>query len=335
MKNKILSLIIAVCIFVLPLTVISFAGEEEDNTVLNSAFYIELPEDFELSYISEDEYNEEYGTGFTYTISDDDDFESFEYVYISILENKIGIDNLEEDTEDANKFFYSVLYNNAYIENEHAKEIMTHKVSELNGYKCIEYSGTDIYSEDSMYEETYYYKGYVFATEETVYSILLENDSDDLSFGKNVLKSFTINGTLLNGDSHKNKVDFTNAQDYKVQAEEFDLTLGSDFEVFDEETNIAARIGMFMFMIPFIILVVVTIIMIVKYSKNKKILQQYEKSFGVMGMGMQPYTNNPMNYGAPSMNNSYMPTQPMQQPTEQMNQNYQEPTDNDGQNNNF
>ena len=333
MKKKILSLIIAVCIFVLPLTVISFAGEEEDNTVLNSAFYVELPEDFELSYILEDEYNEKYGTGFTYIISDIDDFESFECAYISILENKIGIDNLEEDTEDANKFFYSVLYNNAYIENEHAKEIMTHKVSELNGYKCIEYSGTDIYSEDSMYEETYYYKGYVFATEETVYSILLENDSDDLSFGKNILKSFTINGTLLNGDSHKNKVDFTNAQDYKVQAEEFDLTSGSDFEVFDEETNRVARIGMFMFMIPFIILVVVTIIMIVKYSKNKKILEQYEKSFGVMGM--QPYMNNSMNYGAPMMNNSYMPTQPMQQPTEQMNQNYQAPTDNDGQNNNF
>ena len=58
MKKKILSLIIAVCIFVLPLTVISFAGEEE-NTILNSAFYVELPDDFELSYISEDEYNEE------------------------------------------------------------------------------------------------------------------------------------------------------------------------------------------------------------------------------------------------------------------------------------
>jgi hypothetical protein len=93
--------------------------------------------------------------------------------------------------------------------------------------------------------------------------------------------------------------------------------------------------GMLIFMLPFIILVVVTIIMIVKYAKNKKILEQYEKSFGVMGMGMQPYMNNSMNYGAPMMNNSYMPTQPMRQPTEQMNQNYQAPTDNDGQNNNF
>ncbi len=333
MKNKILSLIIAVCIFVLPLTVISFAGEEEDNTVLNSAFYVELPEDFELSYISEDEYNEEYGTGFTYTIYDEDNFDSFESIYISVLENKNKIDNIEEDSEEVNKFFYSVLLNYAYISN--GDQLFTPEVSELNGYKCVKYAGVDVVDAGSMNEESYYYTGYVFATEETVYSILLESDSDDLNFGKNILKSFTINGTLLNGDSHKNKVDFTNAQDYKVQAEEFDLSLGSDFEVFDEETNSAARIGMFMFMIPFIILVVVTIIMIVKYSKNKKILQQYEKSFGVMGMGMQPYMNNQMNYGAPMMNNSYMPNQPMQQPTQQMNQNYQAPTDNDGQNNNF
>ena len=109
----------------------------------------------------------------------------------------------------------------------------------------------------------------------------------------------------------------------------------TDFAAFDEETNSAARIGMLIMMLPFIILLVVTIIMIVKYSKNKKILEQYEKTYGVMGMGMQPYMmNNQMNYGAP-MNNSYFPNQPMQQPTQPMNQNYQAPTDSDGQKNNF
>ena len=88
-----------------------------------------------------------------------------------------------------------------------------------------------------------------------------------------------------------------------------------------------------MFMIPFFILFVVTVIVIVKYSKNKKILEEYESKYGIMGMGMPPYMNN-MNYGAP-INNSYMPQQPMQQPTQPMNQNYQVPTDKNGQNNNF
>ena len=333
MKKKILSLIIAVCIFVLPLTVISFAGEEEENTILNSAFYVELPDDFELSYISEDEYNEEYGSGFTYTICDEDNYDSFETIYISVLENKNRIDNIEEDSEEVNKFFYSILLNYAYISN--GDQLFTPEFSELNGYKCIKYAGVDVVDAGSMNEESYYYNGYVFATNEVVYSILFESDSEDLSFGKNILKSFAMNGTLLDGDSHKNKVDFANAQDYKVQAGEFEESYDSSFEAFDEETNSAARIGMFMMMIPFIILVVVTIIMIVKCSKNKKILEQYEKSFGVMGMGMPPYMmNNQMNYGAP-MNNSYMPNQPMQQPTQPMNQNYQTPTDNDGQNNNF
>lgn len=326
MKKKILSLIIAVCIFVLPLTVISFAGEEEDNTIFNSAFYAELPNDFELSYISEDEYNKEYGTGFTYTIYDEDNFDSMETIYISVLENKNRIDNIEEDSEEVDKFFYSILLNYAYISN--GDQLFTPEFSELNGYKCIKYSGVDVVDAGSMNEVSYYYTGYVFATNEVVYSILFESDSEDLSFSKNILKSFTMNGTLLDGDSHKNKVDFTGAQDYKVQAGEFEESYGSSFEAFDEETNSAARIGMFMMMIPFIILVVVTIIMIVKYSKNKKILEQYEKSFGVMGMGMQPYMNNPMNYGAPTMNNSYMPNQSMQQPPQQMNQNYQVPTDN-------
>ena len=67
-----------------------------------------------------------------------------------------------------------------------------------------------------------------------------------------------------------------------------------------------------------------------------KVLEEYESRYGIMGMGMSPYMNN-MNYGAP-INNSYMPTQPMQQPiqpTQPINQNYQAPTDNNGQNNNF
>lgn len=334
MKNKILSLIIAVCIFVLPLTVISFADEQKENTIINSAFYVELPEDFELSYISEDEYNEEYGTGFTYTIYDEDNYESFKSIYISVLENKSRIDNIEEDIEEANKFFYSILLNYAYISN--GDQLFSPEISEMNGYKCIKYRGVDVVDAGSMNEESYYYTGYVFATNETVYSILLENDKDDLSFGKELVDSFTMNGTLLNGDSHKNLVDFTGAEDYKEQAASYNTFDSGDFNFLDEETNKFARIGIIMFMIPFFILFVVTVIVIVKYSKNKKVLEEYESKYGIMGMGMSPYMNN-MNYGAP-INNSYMPTQPMQQPiqpTQPINQNYQVPTDNNGQNNNF
>ena len=36
----------------------------------------------------------------------------------------------------------------------------------------------------------------------------------------------------------------------------------------------------------------------------KKVLEEYESKYGIMGMGMSPYMNN-MNYGAP-INNSYM-----------------------------
>ncbi|MBR3808780.1 MAG: hypothetical protein IKK46_00580 [Clostridia bacterium] len=322
MKKKILSLIIAVCIFVLPLTVISFAGDE-DNSVLNSAFYIDTKEKSDIiCYVEEEEVTFEIGKN---TDDFDGDFDEipYQYVYVSVFENTQGIDDIEKLKIEKNAIFdyfvgeYLYLYEDTEFESE---------VSEINGYKCLKYSAV----EDDMF----FYTIYILATKENIYCFCTETDNENAGFIKNALASFTINGTLLDGDSHKNEVDFTNAPDYKAQAEEYGFGM-TDFAAFDEETNSAARIGMLIMMLPFIILLVVTIIMIVKYSKNKKILEQYEKTYGVMGMGMQPYMmNNQMNYGAP-MNNSYFPNQPMQQPTQPMNQNYQAPTDSDGQNNNF
>jgi hypothetical protein len=322
MKKKILSLIIAVCIFVLPLTVISFAGDE-DNSVLNSAFYIDTQEKSDIiCYVEEEEVTFEIGKN---TDDFDGDFDEipYQYVYVSVFENTQGIDDIEKLKIEKNAIFdyfveeYLYLYEDTEFESE---------VSEINGYKCLKYSAV----EDDMF----FYTIYILATKENIYCFCTETDNENAGFIKNALASFTINGTLLDGDSHKNEVDFTNAPDYKAQAEEYGFGM-TDFAAFDEETNSAARIGMLIMMLPFIILLVVTIIMIVKYSKNKKILEQYEKTYGVMGMGMQPYMmNNQMNYGAP-MNNSYFPNQPMQQPTQPMNQNYQAPTDSDGQNNNF
>lgn len=322
MKKKILSLIIAVCIFVLPLTVISFAGDE-DNSVLNSAFYIDTQEKSDIiCYVEEEEVTFEIGKN---TDDFDGDFDEipYQYVYVSVFENTQGIDDIEKFKIEKNAIFdyfvgeYLYLYEDTEFESE---------VSEINGYKCLKYSAV----EDDMF----FYTIYILATKENIYCFCTETDNEKAGFIKNALASFTINGTLLDGDSHKNEVDFTNAPDYKAQAEEYGFGM-TDFAAFDEETNSAARIGMLIMMLPFIILLVVTIIMIVKYSKNKKLLEQYEKTYGVMGMGMQPYMmNNQMNYGAP-MNNSYFPNQPMQQPTQPMNQNYQAPTDSDGQNNNF
>ena len=321
MKKKFLSLIIAVCIFVLPLTVISFAGDE-DNSVLNSAFYIDTQEKSDIiCYVEEEEVTFEIGKN---TDDFDGDFDEipYQYVYVSVFENTQGIDDIEKLKIEKNAIFdyfvgeYLYLYEDTEFESE---------VSEINGYKCLKYSAV----EDDMF----FYTIYILATKENIYCFCTETDNENAGFIKNALASFTINGTLLDGDSHKNEVDFTNAPDYKVQAEEYGFGM-TDFMAFDEETNSAARIGMLIMMLPFIILLVVTIIMIVKYSKNKKILEQYEKTYGVMGMGMQPYMNGQMNYGAP-MNNSYFPNQPMQQPTQPMNQNYQAPTDNNGQNNNF
>lgn len=324
MKNKILSLIIAVCVFVLPLTVISFAAAEE-TAILNNVFFVDTKEDTNIScYVSEEGVSEiTYELMPEYDEYEEDIFDmTYQYIYISIFENTTGIDDVAKAQVELDDIFKYVDENYLFLFG--AIEFDS-EVSEINGYKCIKYSAV----EDDMF----YYTLYVCATEENVYCFTTETDDNNSAFIKNAVATFTVNGTLLEGDSHKNEIDFTDAPDYRTQAEEYVLNF-SDFDVFDEETNSIARVGIFIMMLPFIILVIVTIVVIYKHSKNKKILEQYEKTFGVMGMGMQPYMNNTMNYGAP-MNNSYFPNQPMQQPQQPFNQNYQAPTDDNGQNNNF
>lgn len=321
MKKRILSVIIAVCIFVLPLTVVSFAGEEEANNILNSAFYVELSDDFELTYIYTDEYEAEYGVGYTYEIASTDE-NVYNYSYISVLENKMGVDNVEEDVAELDKFFSSIVSTYVYVESP--DDIFSKAVSEVNGYKCIEYTGAEVYDKGTMYETSYYYKAYAFATEENIYCFVSETDNANSKFAESLMKTFTLNGTLLAGDSHKNKVDFSTAEDYKEQAANFEY----NYQAFDAETNSAARMGMVILMIPFIALLIATIVVIAKYSKNKKILEQYEKTFGVMGFPSMPngyMMNNQMNYGATAPQQSVQP----------MNQDYQNQNGNNGQNNIF
>ena len=332
MKKRILSVIIAVCIFVLPLTVVSFAGEDDANNILNNAFYVELPEDFELTFIYEDEYDEEYGVGYTYEIASTD-VDVYDYSYISVLENKMGVDNVEEDVAELDKFFSSII--SAYVYVESPDDIFTKAVSEVNGYKCIEYTGAEVYDKGTMYETSYYYKAYAFATAENIYCVVVETDNASSKIAESLMKSFTLNGTLLAGDSHKNKVDFSTAEDYKEQAANFEY----NYQSFDAETNSAARMGMVILLIPFIALLVATIVVIAKYSKNKKILEQYEKTFGVMGFPSMPngyMMNNQMNYGAPNgyQTTPQQPVQPMQS-TQPINQDYQNQNGNNGQNNIF
>ena len=324
MKNKILSLIIAVCILVLPLTVISFASAEE-TALLTSAFYVDTEEKADIfAYIEDEEVTFELGK-YSEGYSDDYEDYDYQYIYISILENTTGIDDVEKCESEIKGIFDYVVEEYLYLFDEVQ---FKSEISEINGYKCIKYYGID--------DDTYYYTAYLLATKENVFCLLTETDDEDAAFITNAVKTFTVNGTLLNGDSHKNTVDFSAAKDYKEQAVNYQFS-STGSPMLDEETNKYARIGFIMFMIPFFVLFVITVIVIVKYISNKKKLEQYERTYGVMGMGMPPYMNN-MNYGAP-MNNSYMPQQPiqqpMQQPTQPMNQNYQAPTDNNGQSNNF
>lgn len=321
MKNKILSLIITVCILVLPLTVISFASAE-DTAIINSAFFVDPAEKSDIyAYVEDEEVTYEISKSIEELDEDSEEY-PFQYVYISVFENTAAIDDVENYQTELKEIFDYVIEGYLYLFDEVQ---FKSKISEINGYKCVNFYGVD--------DDTYYYNAYLLATEEKVYCFLTETDDKNAPFITNATKSFTVNGTLLNGDSHNNLVDFTGAEDYKEQAASFGLFGSEDFNFLDEETNKYARIGVIMFMIPFFILFVITVIVIVKYSKNKKVLEEYESKYGIMGMGMPPYMNN-MNYGAP-MNNSYMPQQPIQQPTQPINQNYQAPTDNDGQNNNF
>ena len=101
-----------------------------------------------------------------------------------------------------------------------------------------------------------------------------------------MIKSFEMNGTPLEGDKPENKVDFSKAVSY----DEMISDLALNYNVLDEQTNKFLKILCIALIIPVAINILLIVLTIRKKNLYKKMLEQYEKTFGVMSSGLNMYS---------------------------------------------
>ena len=260
MKKRIIALFLTVVILLLPLSVVSFAGDIEE--IFNSSFYFEIPDGYKFSWVYEEteifDFNKEDGT--------------LEYIYFQAQENNGQIENMEKDLNKAVDIFASFAQNSCYTD----ISTFSRKVVWKNGSFCVEIEGA----------EGYYYRGYLFANEEYIFCFLQEVNTRDYSALYSMIKSFEMNGTPLEGDKPENKVDFSKAVSYDEMIS--DLVL--NYNVLDEQTNVFLKILCIALIIPVAINILLIVLTIRKKNLYKKMLEQYEKTFGVMSSGLNMYS---------------------------------------------
>lgn len=261
--KKILSLILFV-VFIFSFSVTAFA--ENKNTILNNAFYIDMPDDFE-------DYSYYYTDTFNFSSED-----ATKEIYISLEENTY-IGNMEADFKTSKALFGKALYEATYYSFEETK-LTKEKVSLVNRCKVAEFCGTQVYEEEGYDTYAQYVKGYVFATKEHIYYIVgLNYENDNFRWFDNIVSTFRMNGTLLAGDNQKNDVNFAGAIDYKEQLENY----SSEYDSFEsEDFGLIFTVVAVIFVIPLFIVLAIGAVFVIKYIRNKKILTQYEKTFGII-----------------------------------------------------
>jgi len=320
--KRILSLVIAVILVLSLFSLTAFA--EEDNVILNNAFYIEIPEDFENNSFYSDYYE---------FLAYDNDFD-FKQINIALKENSGLITNMEEDYEAAKFAFNSFLENVTYFYLEDIV-ITKQEITEVN--KCSVMLFEAFYNNLDEYESDEYIKAYLFANEQYIYFVSGIGSEKNPSWFDKTVKTFRMNGTLLAGDNQKNDIDFSGAIDYKKQLEDFE----AEFDAFEDEDFLILFVFMAgIFVIPLLIVLVIAILFIIKYTNNKKILTQYEKTFGllpgemIMNNGYNNYSGNQyQNMQNQNMNSGFSGIP--QQPTEPVNPNYQNQSGNFNNNQNL
>lgn len=274
--KKLLSLLI-VLVLVSGLSITAFA--EEKNEILNNAFYIEIPEEFENYSFYSDYYQ---------YISYDNDMNTNEII-ISLKENSGLIDNMNEDFEIA-KFAFVSFFEQTTLFREDDIVFSKQQISKVNKCSVAEFEA--FFDSEDVYESDLYIKGYLFANEQYIYCIIGTSPEKSMNWFDKIVKTFRMNGTLLAGDNQKNDINFFGAIDYKEQLESY----VAEYDAFETEDFFIVFAGVTIFCIaPLLVVIIVAIVFIMKYKTNKKILTQYEKTFGLLP-GEVNINNDYLNY---------------------------------------
>ena len=307
-KNKKLSLVfVLVLVFSSLFGITSFADENESFVIDTDTVYAEIPGNFSFFPYNDRFYfiNEEIGRFWVFQA------ENFN------LEN--GVKYLTNDKAfDIYKYYFDI--DTTYYD-YHVSKGQIEKVNGISSYVLL----GDIISEydecDELEDESgnvvsgdickQYFIVYIFATRENTIIISFESvgekTKENIETVKKIMKTVLINGTHFDNETLSVSHNFTNSPTYKdalqIAMDNYDV-----FSEMGEELIIPFVImAILFFCCPLAIIITVTVVNIVKYSKNKKILKRYELTYG----DISRYTAYPRNYNGygydQPANQSYQP----------------------------
>lgn len=289
MKNiKKLSLLLAVVLVLsFTLSLGTFANDDVKPIEDNDKIFTLLPSEYEISVFSDClSYSDDYGN----------------YIEFCVGENKFapnGITSLEKgQIQKVFEHFYLYDGNIERIDECSVLYKTTEKTT-ANGYYCYYLSGKYAYTEEDIDSDfACFFNAYVFATKENVFIVGyedIEGNLENLGELNTVVSGIVFNGTYFDGDKPERNGDhdFSNSPAYNdVVTAAQENFMSNAFE----DDGMVAMMTFFIVLvtiIPTAVLIIIAIVLICKYSKNKKKLKRYELTYG----SVPSYNIPPQNYG--------------------------------------
>ena len=307
MKNiKRLSLLLATFIILSSVFCITvFAEENEAFIVDTDTVYAEIPDGYEFY---------PYYDCFYFS---NDNVDSIHILQAKNFNVQNGVKKLtQESAFDLYKYYFSIdtkIYDYKIAQSE---------VEKVNGISAYVISGEYILkeTENKRYDEegndysdivdywSSYFSVHIFATKENVIIIQYESSGEkeeqNLKDNKVLMETVLINGTYFYEEKLSVSHNFTNSQSFEDSLQTATDSYDPFSEIDDEMWAPFFAVIFIFFAMPVLLINLVAVVNIVKYSKNKKKLKQYELTYG----GIPQYNAFPQNYG------EYGYNQPINQP---------------------
>ncbi len=312
MKNiKRISLLLAIVLVLsLVFSVTAFAQDDVKPIEDNDKVFTFIPFDYELSiFFNNLSYYDKDGN----------------YLAFCVGENKFapkGITSL--DKGQAQKVFEHFYLYDGDIERIDESFVQYELIEKrkVNGYSSYYFQGNYAFSEDELNGEyAYYFGAYMFATKENIFVVGYEDINGKTAKYEDLItavEGIVFNGTCLEGEKPEKNAnhDFSNSPAFNDVITAAQENLMGD--VFEDEGMLSIVMGMIVLLtiVPTAVLIIIAIVIIVKYSKNKKELKRYELTYG----SVPAYNPVQQNYGTYGYNQPVNhPYQPPASPVYQQN----------------
>lgn len=308
------SLLLVASIIFTSVFCISVSAEEKEAFIVDTnTVYAEIPDGYDFY---------PYFDGFYFT---NENVDSIQILQAKNFNVENGVKKLNQESAfDLYKYYFNI--DTEYYD----YQITQAEIQKVNGISSYVLSGEIVseYTEcDELEDESgniipgdfcnQYFIVYIFATKENTIIVSYESGGEktkqNVEDAEKLMKNFAVNGTYFDNEKLSVSHNFINSPDFEVA-----LQTATDsydpFSEMDEEIWTPVFVMMFLFFVmPVLIIILIAVINIVKYSKNKKILKRYELTYGsVPSYNMPPQNFNGYGYNSP-VNQPYQPPVPSYQ----------------------